>query len=268
MPFAEVNGLKMYYEERGSGPPLLLIMGITASCDVWEKHVSYWEKHYRCIIFDNRGVGATDKPEGPYTTAQMADDSAALLEYLGIANASVVGVSMGGAIALQLAIRHQKVVKSMVLMCPWARCDRKAEAVFRHMIHARAHLRPRQFANFIQLLIFHKSTWDDDNEYHGLIEGQHEAGLTENPQPLHGLEGQALACISHNVHENLSKIHVPCLVIGGKEDIFIPEWMVREVAEGIPNSELHLYDEAGHAFHWEKIEDFNPRVLHWLNENN
>lgn len=266
MPFVNANGIKMYYEERGSGKPLLMIMGITASCDVWEKHVVVWEKEYRCILFDNRGVGATDKPEGPYTTAQMADDSAALLDALGIEEAAVVGVSMGGAIALQLAIRHQKVVKSMVLMCPWARCDRKGEAVFRHMMHAKAHLRPRQFANFVQLLIFHKSTWDDDAEFHGLIEGQHEAAMAQNPQPLQGLEGQALACISHDVLEILSKIHAPCLVVGGKEDIFIPEWMVREVAEGISGSDLHLYDDAGHAFHWEKIEDFNPRVLNWLKD--
>ncbi len=266
MPFIDANGIRMYYEERGSGKPLLLIMGITAPCSVWEKHVSYWEKEYRCILFDNRGVGATDKPEGPYTTAQMADDSAALLDALGIEEAAVVGVSMGGAIALQLAVRHQKVVKSMVLMCPWARCDHKGEAVFRHMMHVKAHLRPRHFANFVQLLIFHKSTWDDDAEYHGLIEGQHEAALTENPQPLHGLEGQALACISHDVLGNLSKIYAPCLVIGGKEDIFIPEWMVREVASGISRSDLHLYEDAGHAFHWEKIEDFNPRVLNWLKD--
>ncbi len=265
MPFANVNGIKMYYEERGSGPPLLLIMGITAPGSVWERHVAYWEKEYHCILFDNRGVGATDKPEGPYTTAQMADDSAALLEYLGIDQASIVGVSMGGAIALQLAIRHQKAVKSMVLMCPWASCDRKGEAIFRHMMHAKAHLRPEQFANFVQLLIYHKAAWDDDDEYHGLIEGQHEAALAENPQPLHGLEGQALACISHDVVENLSEIHVPCLVIGGKEDIFIPEWMVREVAEGIPNSDLYFYENTGHVFHWEKIDDFNPRALQWLN---
>ncbi|NNE76615.1 MAG: alpha/beta hydrolase [Pricia sp.] len=265
MPFVTANGIRLNYEIRGSGDPLLLIMGITAPYSVWEKHVSYWEQNYRCILFDNRGVGASDKPEGPYTTAQMADDSAALLDVLNITKAAVVGVSMGGAIALQLAIRHPKKVKAMVLMCPWASCDAKGEAIFKHMMHAKAHLRPEQFSNFVQLLIFHKSTWDQD--YDGLLDGQKEAAAESNPQPLHGLEGQAYACISQNIVDQLDKIDSPCLVIGGKEDIFIPEWMVREVAEGIPNCDVYLYENTGHAFHWEKLDDFNPRVMKWLKSN-
>ncbi|WP_209403589.1 alpha/beta fold hydrolase [Pseudozobellia sp. WGM2] len=267
MPYIAVNGINLHYQERGKGKPLLLVMGITADLSVWEKHVSYWEQSYRCILFDNRGVGLSDKPEGPYTTAQMADDGAALLQALNISKAAVVGVSMGGAIALQLAIRHSDLIESIVLMCPWASCDRKAEAIFKHVMHAKAHLRPEQFSNFVQLLIFHKSTWDDDSEYNDLMEGQKEAALAGMQQPLHGLEGQAHACISHNVVANLPDIKKPALVIGGKEDQFIPEWMANEVANGIPNSELHLYENAGHAFHWEKLEDFNPRVLNWLNEN-
>lgn len=267
MSFVNANGIQLYYEERGTGQPLLLIMGITATCSVWENHVSFWEKHFRCILFDNRGVGASDKPEGPYTTAQMADDSAALLDALQVSSAAIVGVSMGGAIALQLAIRHPEKVEAMVLMCPWASCDRKGEAIFKHMMHAKAHLRPEQFANFIQLLIFHKSTWDNDTEYDGLLEGQNGAALEAMPQPLHGLEGQAYACISHNVVNQLPQIESPSLVIGGKQDQFIPEWMAREVHKGIPNCDLHLYDNAGHAFHWEHLEDFNPRVLDWLNKN-
>ncbi|MBC6999762.1 alpha/beta hydrolase [Cytophaga sp. FL35] len=267
MPITTVNGIKLNYQERGKGKPLLLIMGITADHSVWEKHVSFWEQNYRCILFDNRGVGLSDKPEGPYTTAQMADDGAALLKSLEIENAAIVGVSMGGAIALQLAIRHQDMVNALVLMCPWASCDRKAEAIFTHMMHAKAHLRPEHFSNFVQTLIFHKSTWDDDQEYDGLIQGQKEAALAEIQQPLHGLEGQAHACISHNVVAQLPSIKVPALVIGGKEDQFIPEWMAKEVAHGISKSELHLYEDAGHAFHWEKLDDFNTRVLNWLNMN-
>lgn len=266
MPFVRSNGIRLYYEERGSGKPLLLIMGITAPCSVWEKHVSFWEKHYRCILFDNRGVGASDKPEGPYTTAQMADDSAELLEALHISSAAVVGVSMGGAIALQLAIKHPTKIEALVLMCPWASCDRKGEAIFKHMMHAKAHLRPEQFSNFVQLLIFDKATWDNDSEYEGLLDGQREASKEANPQPLHGLEGQAHACISHNVVAQLPQITAPSLIIGGKEDQFIPEWMANEVAHGIPNSELHQYENAGHAFHWERLDDFNTRVINWLKE--
>lgn len=266
MPYANANGINLYYEERGSGEPLLLIMGITAPGSVWEKHAAYWEQHFRCILFDNRGVGFSDKPAGPYTTAQMADDCAGLLDTLEIDNARVAGVSMGSTIAMQLALRHPDRVRSMVLMCPWARCDRKGEAVFKHMMHAKR-LRPEEFSNFVQQLIYHKSSWDNDAVYDELMQEQQEAAVAPFPQPLHGLEGQAYACISHNVLAELPKIKQPCLVIGGKEDVFIPPWMAQEVAKAIPDSELHLYDNAGHAFHWEKIDDFNPRVLHWLKEN-
>lgn len=267
MPYVHANGINLYYEERGSGEPLLLIMGITAPGSVWEKHVAYWEQYFRCILVDNRGVGFSDKPKGPYTTAQMADDCAELLKKIGIASASVAGVSMGGAIAQQLALRHPEMVRTMVLMCPWARCDRKGEAVFKHMMHAKGHLRPEAFSNFVQLLIYHKSSWDTDAVYDELIQAQREAAINPFPQPLHGLEGQAYACISHDVLAELPKIKQPCLVVGGMEDIFIPAWMVREVADAISNGELHLYENAGHAFHWEKIDDFNPRILNWLKEN-
>ena len=217
MPYVHANGMNLYYEERGSGDPLLLVMGITAPGSVWEKHVAYWEQHYRCILVDNRGVGFSDKPQGPYTTAEMADDHAALLEKIGIFSAAVVGVSMGGTIAQQLALRHPERVKAMVLMCPWARCDRRGEAIFKHMMHAKAHLRPEDFSNFVQLLIYHKSSWDEDKVYEELLQGQQGAAIDPFPQPLHGLEGQAHACITHDVLAELPKIKQPCLVIGGMD---------------------------------------------------
>ena len=267
MPYTQTNGINLYYEERGSGDPLLLIMGITAPGSVWEKHASYWEKEFHCIIPDNRGVGLSDKPPGQYTSEEMADDCAGLLEVLNISGARVAGVSMGSIIAQQLALRHPEKVSAIVLMCPWARCDRRGAAVFKHMAHAKAHLRPEAFTNFVQWLIYHTPSWNQDEVYDDLIAGQQEAAVAAFPQPLHGLEGQAQACIHHNALLQLPQLKQPCLVIGGQEDIFVPAWMVREVAAAIPGSELHLYEEAGHAFHWEKIEDFNPRVLRWLKEN-
>jgi pimeloyl-ACP methyl ester carboxylesterase len=194
----------------------------------------------------------------------MADDYAGLIDSLGLTNVRVVGVSMGSTIAQQLALRLPDKVRSLVLMCPWARCDRMAESIFRHMATIKARLRPEEFANYIQLLIYSKRSWDDDVVFSDLLAGRQQAAIAENPQPLHGLEGQAEACISHNTLADLGKITQPCLVIGGRNDIFTPVWMTEEVARAIPNSELHLYEEAGHAFHWECIDDFNPRVCEWL----
>ncbi len=257
MAYVETNGIQMFYEERGSGDPLLLIMGITARGEVWEAHSSCWGESFRV-------VGLTDKPSGDYSSEMMADDYAGLLDSLGIAKARIVGVSMGSIIAQQLCLRHPDKVESAVLMCPWARCDRYAKSVFQHMIDCKAHLDNKQFLEFIQLLIFTKPFWDNDGAYASLVDGREDFDASPIPQPLHGLKGQAAACVNHDVQDELGKIEAPCLVIGGKDDIFTPLWMGQEVAEAIPNCDSHFYDDAGHAFHWEQLEDFNPRVLEWL----
>lgn len=267
MPKVTTNGIEMYYEERGSGEPVICIMGITAPGAVWDAHASHWEKNFRCILGDNRGVGQTDKPAGPYTSAMMADDYAGLMDALGIKKAHIVGCSMGGIIAQQLALRHPDKVKSTILMCTWARLDRYGKAIFDHLKHIKAHLRPEQMMNYVQLLIFTKPFWDNDDCYAGVTQGQADAALNPGPQPLHALEAQAAACQSHHTVDELKNIKAPCLIIGGKNDIFTPRWMAEELAAGIPNNELQLFDNAGHAFHWECLEAFNAKSMEFLQKH-
>jgi pimeloyl-ACP methyl ester carboxylesterase len=269
MPIIKANGINICYTERGlsQSEPLILIMGITAPGSVWEKHVAIWEQNFRCIIVDNRGVGQSDKPNGPYTTAQMADDYAAVMDVLHITSAKVVGVSMGSTIAQQLALRHPEKVKSMVLMCPWARCDNAAKAIFEHIVNCKRSFKPSEFSLYIQLLIYSKASWDNEEIALELAEGRLQADFEENQQPFHGLAGQAAACIDHDVLAQLPKITQPTLVIGGKEDIFTPIWMAQEVAKAIPNSELFLYDNCGHIFHFEQLDNFNQKVKNWLLAN-
>ena len=264
MPHVTTNGIQLYFEERGAGDPLLLIMGITAPGSVWDGHAEFWAKSFRCILPDNRGVGRTDKPAGPYTSEMMADDFVGLLDVLKLEKVHVVGCSMGSIIAQQLALRHPARVRSLVLMCPWARCDAYARGIFEHMKTIKARLRPEEFMHYIHLLIFSKTTWDDAATYAGLLEGQQQAATAVEPQPLHALEAQAAACTGHDTFAQLRNIKCPALVIGGDADGFTPRWMAEEVAHGIPGAELYLYRGAGHAFHWERIDDFNPRVRDWL----
>lgn len=254
----------MHYAEQGSGDPLLCIMGITAPGGVWQSHAEAWSKHFRCIMPDNRGVGLTDKPEGPYTSEMMADDYAALLDTLGIEKARVVGCSMGSIIAQQLMLRHPEKVVSTVLMCPWARADRYAHFLFDQMVRCKARFTPSEFMHWIQTLIFTKPFFDHDDTYASLLEGQVAADLDPLPQPLHGLAAQAEACKHHNTLEDLTNIKTPCLVIGGNDDIFTPLWMANEVADAISGCETHFYENAGHAFHFEHMEDFNARTTEWL----
>src|SRR5262245_13755036 len=131
MPYAVINKIRMHYEIVGHGDPVLLINGLSAPAAGWALQVQALAPHFRVVTFDNRGVGETDLPPEPvYTTAQMADDAAAVLRHLKVARAHVLGASMGGTIAMELALRHPRLVRSLTLACTWA----EADARFLHTI--------------------------------------------------------------------------------------------------------------------------------------
>src|SRR5207244_8092823 len=127
MATATVDSIELYYEEHGRGDPLLLIMGLAADSTAWMFQVPDFAERYRTIVFDNRGVGRSSKPRGPYTIHEMADDAAGLLDVIGIERAHVVGVSMGGMIAQELALRHPERVRGLVLGCTYPEPDAEAE---------------------------------------------------------------------------------------------------------------------------------------------
>src|SRR5208283_3232592 len=116
MSIVETNGIKMACQERGQGDPLILIMGLGAPGSVWEEHVKEYEKYFHCYLLDNRGAGDSDKPAGPYSTRMMAEDVAGLMNALSIPSARVAGISMGSAIAQELALAHPDKVRSLVLV--------------------------------------------------------------------------------------------------------------------------------------------------------
>src|SRR3712207_194537 len=121
MSIARINGIDLYYEETGSGPPLLLIAGLGGNTLGWVMLLPALAQHFRVIAFDNRGAGRSSAPPGPYTTRQMADDAAALLAHLGIERAHVLGLSLGGMIAQELALAHAERVDRLVLYATYAR---------------------------------------------------------------------------------------------------------------------------------------------------
>ena len=116
MAEAHIGDVKIHYTETGNGDPLLLIMGFGMPGDAWLGVLPFLEG-FRAIYFDNRGTGQSDKPEGPYTIEQMADDAAGILDHLRIERAHVYGVSMGGMIAQEFVLRHPRKVRSLVLGC-------------------------------------------------------------------------------------------------------------------------------------------------------
>ena len=115
--FVDHSGAKLYWEEHGAGDPLLLIMGLGASLEAWDRIAPALAKKYRTILFDNRGVGRSDVPPGPYSLETMADDAAAVLDAADVPSAHVMGISMGGMIAQELALRHPRRVRKLILGC-------------------------------------------------------------------------------------------------------------------------------------------------------
>ncbi len=253
--FVDSNGCNIYYQVRGEGTPLLMLMGFGADGDVWEKHAAVYEKHFKCIILDNRGVGKSDAPEGPYNTEMMANDAIAVLDHLSIEKAQVAGISMGGAIAQSLALNHPERVVSLGLISTWPVFNNYAKTVYENLKKLRKVADPADFMELLQLWIFAPPYYDDNLA--DLADGQKGAADSTNPQKASGFDGQLDACINHNSVPRLHEIKVPTLITIGMMDIFTPPAFSDILHDKIAGSQIERFPTGGHGHHWEDLERFN-----------
>ena len=252
--------LRIGYREVGEGPPLLLIMGLGADGSLWEDHVVALRSRFRCIAVDNRGAGASSKPEGPYTTAAMADDHAAVMRALRLDGAGVVGISMGGAIAQELALRHPELVSRLVLVSSWARCDAYLRELLANLAAVRAAAPSETFVQLLQLWIWAPDAFaaraDELAQARAI-----DPSIMVRVKPF---AAQAAACASHDALDRLGAIAAPALVTVGELDVFTPVRFSQELADRIPGAELRRFPGAGHVHHWEALDAFNDLLLGWL----
>ncbi len=256
------TGIDIYHEEHGDGPPLLLIYGFTGNAQAWALQTPVFAEHYRTIIFDNRGIGRSTVPEGAYTIREMAEDTAGLLETLGIGRAHVVGYSMGGQIAQELAINHPQVVDRLVLTSTWARPD----TLFSTTIDVWAELY-RQGVDQ-QTRQRYAFTWTLSDQYldtPGALERM-LALAAANPYPPTppGVWGQSRAILAGDTLDRLASIAAPTLVMVGRQDILTPVKFAEQLARGIPNATLRVLDRGGHGYLYENTAEFNQVVLDFL----
>ncbi|OLC17397.1 MAG: hypothetical protein AUH29_02005 [Candidatus Rokubacteria bacterium 13_1_40CM_69_27] len=262
MPKVRVNDIEMYYAEAGAGEPLVLIMGFGGDHLAWGFQMPAFTQAYRVIAFDNRGAGQTDAPDRPYTTRMMADDTAGLMEALGIDRAHVVGVSMGGMIAQELALNHPRRMRSLQLGCTLARPDAYLKALNAAWRQIRTHLGREAALRAIGLWLFAPATYNERPELVEMI--LQNALANPHPQSLTGFLRQGEAVAAHDTLDRLHAIRCPTLVSVGEEDILVPSRFSRELAARIPGATLRTLPGAAHGYFWERPEAFNALGLEFL----
>jgi pimeloyl-ACP methyl ester carboxylesterase len=248
----------MYYELHGEGEPLLMIRGLGSTCEGFKPQVDGLAPHFRVISFDNRCVGRTDQPQEPFTIADMADDTAALLDALEVESAHVFGVSLGGMIAQEFALRHPRKVRRLVLACTHAGPRTAARApdwAIRIFDESRDMPRRDALKRSVPIL-FSTKTVDEHPE---LIE-EALAVMENNNQPKSSYLLQLGAVMKHDTIDRLSEITHPTLVMTGTEDTLVAPANSRMIAERIPGARLIEFEDTGHVFFTEKPNEVN-RVL-------
>jgi pimeloyl-ACP methyl ester carboxylesterase len=261
MPKALVNGIRIYYDVYGQGEPILLIMGLGGSALAWQSQIPTLSQRLRVIAYDNRDAGRSDKMEAEYSMADMADDAAALLGHLDIASAHVYGVSMGGMIAQELALRHPGRVRTLVLGCtsPCLLAIPPSEKAVRDIMEA-AELPVRE--------AFERSMWTGYSDAylaahkdHLWLRAQVEAGLTP---PLEALRRHYAVVGGFDARERVGQIRAPTLVMTGDQDPLVPPENSRFLAEHIPGAETIVFPGGRHAFNVEFEEESNSAVLDFV----
>jgi pimeloyl-ACP methyl ester carboxylesterase len=262
VPLAELEERRVYYEEHGDGEPVLLINGLGADHTTWGLQTAFFSKHFRVIVFDNPGIGQTEGPRGPYTSALFADVAAGLLRFLGFERAHIVGASMGGLIAQQLAVRHAELVRSLTLHCSWWRADRRTTALIRSWQSYARVATPLDLARQIWLWVLTPRFFEERAEE--MVELEREVESNPHPQGADAFSDQAEACIGHEALEEIASVKAPTLITVGDGDILTPPSHSFEIKARMPKATLHVWPEMGHAPFWEIPDEFNELTYGFL----
>lgn len=270
MPKVRVKDIQMYYEIRGEGFPLLLIMGFLGNADLWDPlyFIPKLSGRFKLIMFDNRGAGRTDVSDKEYSIKLFADDAVGLMEALGIKRAHVLGISMGGMIAQELALGHPEKVEKLVLASTYCGGEKAIP------IPGEA----AQVVIDISAALAEKGKWDEEiarklmpivltqefiEENPGIVDIAVQLILGA-PTPLEALSRQVEAILlGFDVCDRLPQIRAPTLILAGRKDSYIPPENAEIMAKLIPNSKLAYFKNSAHMLQ-EEMEKVTDTVLDFL----
>ncbi len=259
------NGQELYYEVHGEDPPLVLIMGIGYDSTLWTlAQVPALSKSFQVVIFDNRDAGKSSKATAPYTISDMSDDVAALMDALEIKKAHVLGLSMGGMIAQDFAVRHANRVDRLVL----TGCGAAPARVVFDPIQTWAWVKTHDTSG--ETFAGQQFTWLFSHAFLSNKEAVQQTiqMLSSNPNPV-GAEAynrQAKAYLAYDGVDRLSQIKAPALVMVGEQDLLTPPCVCQQVASKIPGAKFEVIkgDGSSHVMPIERADDFNALVTGFL----
>lgn len=262
MERARINGVELAYELRGDGAPLVMIHGAQGDQTMFAGLAPTLATSFRVLTFDQRGSGLSEKPDMDYSIAMLADDTAALMDHLGLSPAHVIGVSMGGMIAQELALRHPRKVRALVLGCTTAGGPKeiRAEGNALAAAYSTAPMSAEERGAALARAAFSKGYLERHPE---IIPAMIEARRQRPIDPI-ALGHRMKALHEHDTYDRLPKINCPTLIITGKDDALIAWENSRILAERIPGSTLVLLEPAGHCFWLEQPDQSRAAILRFL----
>lgn len=255
LEWAESPGGRLAYIRRGSGEPLLLIMGVAGHHEMWGRpFLDALAAQFDVVAFDHRGIGESARVDEPFGIADLADDAAAVLDHLGWESANVMGISMGGTVAQELTLRHPDRVRRLVLGCTWAGADAEGGGVWGASVGKLADAAGSGDAMAAAQLMFAANfspTYAADQGR--FLEFVGQAGAVKVPGPVVLMQMHAAAEFSSV--DRLADVDTPTLVLHGTVDEVILPAAGERLSKLIPGAKLELFDGVGHLFMWERPED-------------
>jgi pimeloyl-ACP methyl ester carboxylesterase len=264
MPKVQANGIQIHYEIQGSGEPIVFIGGLGADTFLWFRQVPELSKQFRVIVFDNRGAGESDKPAEPYTVSMFAADTAGLLQALGIAKANVVGASLGGLIAEEFALVYPQMVNRLVLASTGFGGPHMAKPSLLNLIPMLLTMRrsgdpAKDIERSFEL--FTSKAWC---QQHADLVKQYVDWRVAHPQPSEAYNRQKEAVDAYSSEDRLAQIKVPVLIVHGAKDRIVPVKNAQLLHGKLPQAEVLIFEDSGHASPIQRAEDFNAAVTKFL----
>jgi 3-oxoadipate enol-lactonase len=245
--------VRIAWERRGSGEPLLLVHGLGYARWGWEPVLEPLERSFDVILFDNRGIGESDAPPGPYTVAELAADAAQVLDEAGVERANVLGTSLGGMVAQELALTAPERVDRLVLACTTPGGPEAFPMPERTVQLMTGGATLRQFVE-------NALAPGPDPELVDRILRHREA----TAQPLDAWSAQAAAGATFDALGRIARVEAPTLILHGTEDAVVDSRNSSLLASRIPDSRVELFPGGGHLFFWEQPDRFVDVVTGFL----